>query len=60
MNVKVEPGFTQRNTSIYFLFRLDEEKNYIRWIDLSIVIVVMLTLALTAHAYLVRIPKMST
>ena len=55
MNVKVEPGFTQRNTSIYFLFRLDEEKNYIKWIDLSIVIVVMLTLALTAHAYLVRI-----
>lgn len=27
-------------------------KEYIRWIDLSIVIVVMLTLALTVHAYL--------
>ena len=27
---------------------------YIKWIDLSIVIVVMLTIALTAHGYLVR------
>jgi len=31
-----------------------EGYGYIKWIDLSIVIVVMLTLALTAHAYLVR------
>lgn len=37
--------------SIHFC-GLNEEKNYIKWIDLSIVIVVMLTLALTAHAYL--------
>lgn len=31
-----------------------DDSGYIKWVDLSIVIVVMLTLALTAHAYLVR------
>ena len=33
---------------------VEKDDNYIKWIDLSIVIVVMLTVALTAHAYLVR------
>ena len=44
--------FDQLNLS--FIHRLElEAENYIKWIDLSIVVVVVLTLALTVHAYLV-------
>lgn len=44
--------FIDHDAIHYCRLLLRDDSSYIKWIDLSIVIVVMLTLALTAHAYL--------